>query len=318
MYRATVQLVRAESSSRHTDGRGEDASAGVRRYCRCEHERLPEAHGSVGRCSSCVGSQGDLGTQSGRRSVHVDQNETTKNVLRVGCSAWDRANDCLYVNIELVETTATTKVSSAATSKRHHTASVLQQAACSFSSSGCACCPTGIRVASKDWKKTETKMVELLGRSCCQTGVRLLEQCGFLHTRSRWVDVLLRDGHADSDFARGGCHRAPAQARAFRPGCHGGGYGLSRVFRSSSLEERTGHMSCVLNSCTHSQTMSSAHCCELPRFGFAVRKMYQDESWLFSGCISTRVHWNPGMMLNHSVCRNHPQTGCGKSRTGPR
>jgi len=262
-----------------------------------------------------VGSQSELGTQSGGRSSEVDQNKTTKDVLRVGSSAWDRRNNCLYVNDELVETAATTKVTSAATIKRHHTDSILQQAVFSSSFSRCASCPTGIRVADKDRKKNKTKMVELCRRSCCQTGVRLLEQGGFLHTRSRWVDVLLRDGHADADIARGGCHGAPAQARACRPGCGGGRCGLSHVIRWSSPNETSGNMSCVLNSCTYIQTMISAHCSELSRFGFAMRKMYHNESGLCCGCISTGVHLDPGMTLNHSVCRSLPLTGCDNAGT---
>ena len=153
-------------------------------------------------------------------------------------------------------------------------------------------------------------MVELFGRSCCQTGVCLLEQCGFLHTRSRRVDLLLRDGHADSDFARGGCNRAPAQARANRPECHGGGCGLSHVIRGSSPVDSAGNVSCFLNSCTFIQTMSSARCCELSRFGFEVKKMYRAESGLCSGSISAGVFLDPGMTLNHHVCRCLPMTGC--------
>ena len=87
----------------------------------------------------------------------------------------------------------------------------------------------------------------------------------------------------EANVSRNERHRTQVRTRASRPGGHGGRCGLRRAFFCESAGAAAGDMWRVFIASMQNQTVSSAHCCELPMFGFATSQMPHHVSWLFSG-----------------------------------
>ena len=168
-------------------------------------------------------------------------------------------------------------------SRRCRRTSFIEQVAFGLSCGGAACRQSRVRLAGPSRQRQETEVVGLCGGSGSQARARLLEQHRFLHTRVGRMGVLLRDGRPDANVSRSESHRTQAQTLASQPGGPGGRCGLRRAFFSESAGPAAGDMWRVLLASMQNQTVSSAHCCELPMFGFATSKMPHLVSCLCSG-----------------------------------